>query len=177
MKMVYNIGDHMARSCACGSVNFALLMSGGVECNKCGCEQDMSWSYANRLPASYVVLEIVRAVHEYMRVVEDIIPASTFELNGALSNADSDLSVLLQFNDVSGHRLADERGVVINNNLKGSQVLVACPPHTTIPVGTVMIVCQHPDVIDDACVICGISIIPNSDDWRTALLSAGKGEL
>jgi len=70
--------------------------------------------------------------------------------------------------------LCDHKGVVINNNLKDSQVLIACPPHTTISVGTVMIACQHPDVIDDGCVICGININPNSDDWRTDLLSAGK---
>ena len=73
-----------------------------------------------------------------------------------------------------GYVFCDKKGVVVNNNLKDSQVLIACPPHTTIPVGTVMVACQHPDVIDDGCVICGININPNSDDWRTDLNSAGK---
>jgi len=33
---VERIDEHMAYSCDCGSVNFALLKSGGIECNHCG---------------------------------------------------------------------------------------------------------------------------------------------
>jgi hypothetical protein len=35
-----NIYDHMAYTCECGSVNFALLRSGNIECNYCGKIQD-----------------------------------------------------------------------------------------------------------------------------------------
>ncbi len=33
----------MAFSCGCGSVNFALLKSGRVECNRCGLQQSVVW--------------------------------------------------------------------------------------------------------------------------------------
>jgi len=46
---VENIEDHMAISCEkCGSVNFALLKSGKVECNKCGQHKPWQWRYAMR---------------------------------------------------------------------------------------------------------------------------------
>ena len=32
---VENVENHMAHTCKCGSVNFALLKSGAIECNKC----------------------------------------------------------------------------------------------------------------------------------------------
>lgn len=32
---VENVENHMANTCKCGSVNFALLKSGAIECNKC----------------------------------------------------------------------------------------------------------------------------------------------
>tara|TARA_R110002049_G_scaffold294788_1_gene481719 strand:+ start:752 stop:1168 length:417 start_codon:yes stop_codon:yes gene_type:complete len=38
-----NMEDHMAKSCECGSVNFALLKSGKVECNKCGEIHKINW--------------------------------------------------------------------------------------------------------------------------------------
>lgn len=40
---VVQIGDHMALSCACGAVNFALLRSGRIECNRCGLHQSVVW--------------------------------------------------------------------------------------------------------------------------------------
>lgn len=46
---VENIEDHMAISCEdCGSVNFALLKSGKVECNKCGKHKPWQWRCALR---------------------------------------------------------------------------------------------------------------------------------
>ena len=39
-----NLEDHMAKSCECGSVNFALLKSGKVECNKCGDIHKLKWT-------------------------------------------------------------------------------------------------------------------------------------
>ncbi len=35
-----NIENHMAYTCKCGGVNFALLKSGGIECNKCSSQLD-----------------------------------------------------------------------------------------------------------------------------------------
>lgn len=40
---VTNINDHMALACECGSVNFSLLRSDGIECNKCGKRMPMEW--------------------------------------------------------------------------------------------------------------------------------------
>lgn len=40
---VENMHDHMALTCECGSVNFALLRSDGIECNKCGKRMPMEW--------------------------------------------------------------------------------------------------------------------------------------
>ena len=40
---VVQIGDYMALLCTCGSVNFALLKSGRVECNRCGLLQSVVW--------------------------------------------------------------------------------------------------------------------------------------
>ena len=60
------------------------------------------------------------------------------------------------------------KGIVINNNLLGSDVLLRCQPHTTIPVGTVMISCTHPDVAHDCCVVCGVNILPDRPafEWK-----------
>ena len=62
------------------------------------------------------------------------------------------------------------KGIVINNNLLGSDVLLRCQPHTTIPVGTVMISCTHPDVAHDCCVVCGVNILPDRPafEWMSA---------
>jgi len=38
--MIENIENHMAHTCKCGSVNFALLKSSAIECNKCGAVLD-----------------------------------------------------------------------------------------------------------------------------------------
>lgn len=35
MAEIYDISDHKAFLCECGSVSFALLMSGRIECDKC----------------------------------------------------------------------------------------------------------------------------------------------
>ena len=43
MSNVERIEDHMALECDCGSVNFALLKSDGIECNSCGKRQPMEW--------------------------------------------------------------------------------------------------------------------------------------
>lgn len=43
MSNVHNIEDHMALTCECGSVNFALLKSDGIECNACGNRQPFEW--------------------------------------------------------------------------------------------------------------------------------------
>lgn len=40
---VENLHDHMALTCDCGSVNFSLLRSDGIECNKCGKRMPMEW--------------------------------------------------------------------------------------------------------------------------------------
>ena len=40
---VHSIADHKAFTCDCGSVNFALLMSDGIECNGCGKRQPFEW--------------------------------------------------------------------------------------------------------------------------------------
>lgn len=40
---VHSMADHKAYTCDCGSVNFALLMSDGVECNGCGKRQPFEW--------------------------------------------------------------------------------------------------------------------------------------
>jgi len=40
---VENLRDHMALTCDCGSVNFSLLRSDGIECNKCGKRMPMEW--------------------------------------------------------------------------------------------------------------------------------------
>lgn len=37
---VENIENHMAYTCTCGGVNFVLLKSGGIECNKCSTNLD-----------------------------------------------------------------------------------------------------------------------------------------
>ena len=34
--MIEDIANHMAHTCKCGGVNFALLKSGRIECNQCG---------------------------------------------------------------------------------------------------------------------------------------------
>lgn len=44
---VHKINDHMALTCVCGSVNFALLRSNGIECNLCGKRQPMEWREYN----------------------------------------------------------------------------------------------------------------------------------
>lgn len=67
------------------------------------------------------------------------------------------------------HEEALLKGVVTNNNLQGSDIQMSCPAGTTIPVGTVMIACPHPDVSHDCCVICGKSIVPGADDWASRL--------
>lgn len=42
--MIENIEDHIAYTCKCGGVNFALLKSSHIECNKCGEKQgDARW--------------------------------------------------------------------------------------------------------------------------------------
>lgn len=39
-----NIENHMAYTCKCGGVNFALLKSGAIECNKCSTAlDDVKW--------------------------------------------------------------------------------------------------------------------------------------
>ena len=43
MNNVHNINDHMAITCDCGSVNFSLLRSDGVECSACGKRQSFEW--------------------------------------------------------------------------------------------------------------------------------------
>ena len=43
MATAHNIGDHKAITCDCGSVNFALLMSNGIECNQCGKRHPFEW--------------------------------------------------------------------------------------------------------------------------------------
>ena len=41
---IENIESHMAYTCSCGGVNFALLKSGEIECNKCGAKlADSRW--------------------------------------------------------------------------------------------------------------------------------------
>ena len=40
---VHSMADHKAYTCDCGSVNFALLMSDGIECNGCGKRQPFEW--------------------------------------------------------------------------------------------------------------------------------------
>lgn len=67
-------------------------------------------------------------------------------------------------------RPASVVGVVVNNNQHGNFVTVQTAPHTTIPVGAVLIPCLHPDVVHDGCVVCGKSIVPNRPqfDWLTA---------
>jgi len=46
--MIENIEDHIARACDCGSVNFNLLKSGGIECAGCGEKQkETRWSDGN----------------------------------------------------------------------------------------------------------------------------------
>ena len=42
--MIEDIANHMAHTCKCGSVNFALLKSSHIECNKCGeLQGDARW--------------------------------------------------------------------------------------------------------------------------------------
>lgn len=43
MNNVHNINDHMAITCDCGSVNFSLLRSDGIECSACGKRQPFEW--------------------------------------------------------------------------------------------------------------------------------------
>ncbi len=64
------------------------------------------------------------------------------------------------------HRQAELNGVVVNNNLAGDQILLAHPPHTTIPIGTVMIACTHPDISHDCCVVCGKNMMPDRPDFE-----------
>lgn len=41
---IENIENHMAYTCKCGGVNFVLLKSGGIECNKCSTPlDDVKW--------------------------------------------------------------------------------------------------------------------------------------
>lgn len=40
---VHSLADHKALTCDCGSVNFALLMSDGIECNGCGKRHPFEW--------------------------------------------------------------------------------------------------------------------------------------
>jgi hypothetical protein len=45
---IENIENHMAKACNCGSVNFVLLKSGGIECNKCGTVlQNIKWDHTD----------------------------------------------------------------------------------------------------------------------------------
>lgn len=44
---VHRLADHKAFTCECGSVNFALLMSDGIECNGCGKRQPFEWKELN----------------------------------------------------------------------------------------------------------------------------------
>ena len=48
MNTVENIGDHLAYTCQCGGVNFCLLRSGNVECNKCQDRPGMTWTYEEK---------------------------------------------------------------------------------------------------------------------------------
>ena len=43
MSNVHNINDHMALTCDCGSVRFALLRSDGIECHGCGKRHPLEW--------------------------------------------------------------------------------------------------------------------------------------
>lgn len=47
MTNVENINDHRAYTCDCGSVNFALLASDGIECNQCGKRHPFEWRELN----------------------------------------------------------------------------------------------------------------------------------
>jgi len=38
--MIENTENHIAYTCKCGGVNFAMLKSGGIECNKCSTTLD-----------------------------------------------------------------------------------------------------------------------------------------
>lgn len=43
MNSIESIEDHRAITCDCGSVDFALLVSGGIECNSCCQRPPMKW--------------------------------------------------------------------------------------------------------------------------------------
>lgn len=40
---VVNMGDHLAKTCTCGSIRFYLLVSRGVECAQCGAGFPATW--------------------------------------------------------------------------------------------------------------------------------------
>lgn len=44
MSNIENINDHMAYACKCGSVRFALLRSGGIECHDCADKLNAYWA-------------------------------------------------------------------------------------------------------------------------------------
>ncbi len=43
MAELHHMADHKALTCNCGSVNFSLLMSDGIECNGCSKRQPFAW--------------------------------------------------------------------------------------------------------------------------------------
>jgi hypothetical protein len=49
---VHSLADHKAFTCDCGSVDFALLMSDGIECNGCQKRHPFEWRQydANECP-------------------------------------------------------------------------------------------------------------------------------
>lgn len=47
---VEDIGDHMAFTCACGSVHFCLLKSGRIECSSCQQQINATWQQVQPHP-------------------------------------------------------------------------------------------------------------------------------
>lgn len=50
---------------------------------------------------------------------------------------------------------------LVNNNEAGRLKIIETAPNVTIPVGTKMIVCPHPNVSHDCCTWCGLNIASN----------------
>lgn len=53
-----HIHDHMAIACKeCGSVNFALLRSGKIECNACGDNLHCTWKFETTIDGATLKLK------------------------------------------------------------------------------------------------------------------------
>jgi hypothetical protein len=94
MNQVENIEDHLAHTCKCGSVNFALLKSGQIECNKCGEKQgDARWGdgpLGCQIRRAIAAEDALRQAIEQAEKVEPVLVVARHDLEKLLKRPEGD---------------------------------------------------------------------------------------